>query len=117
MINERSDHGESRSLTSLRGRGEEADLDLFLAKFIGKFVDGGPGTRTDGLAVDIKIIDKMDLATLIDGDLIAGTDAETGVVVGAVVHETFARSGVGLLVEGAGNRQLGTYTCLEVVTM
>ena len=57
----------------------------------------------------------MDLASLVDGDLVAGTDAQTGVVVGTIVHETFASSRVSLFIEGAWNRQLGIDTCLEVV--
>lgn len=102
-------------LTSLRGRGEETDLDLFLAEFIGKLDDSIPGTLSDRLAENIKIINEMNLASLINGDLVAGTDAQTGVVVRTIVHETFAGGRVGLFIERAGNGQLCSDTCLEVV--
>lgn len=59
----------------------------------------------------------MDLASLVDGDLVAGTDAETGVVVGAIVHETLASGRIGLLIERARDRQLGSDTCVEVVVI
>lgn len=59
----------------------------------------------------------MDLASLVDGDLVAGTDAQTGVVVWTIVHETFASGRIGLLIECAGNRQLSGDTCLDVVVI
>ena len=70
---------------------------------------------SDGLAVYIEIIDEMDLSSLVDGNLVAGTDAQTGVVARTVIHETFASGRVGLLIERAGNRQPGGDACLEVV--
>lgn len=112
---DRSPRNKFGSLTSLRGRGEETDLDLFLAEFIGKLDNSIPGTLSDGLAEYVEIIDEMNLASLIDGDLVAGADAQTGVVVGAIVHETFACGRVCLFIEGAGNRELGGDTCMEVV--
>ena len=62
-----------------------------------------------------EIINEMDLASLVDGDLVARTDAQTGVVAGTIIHETFASGRVGLLIERAGNRQLLSDTCLDVV--
>ena len=47
----------------------------------------------------------MDLATCINQNLVTRTDAETGIVAGSEMHETFARSRVGLLIESAGNRK------------
>lgn len=104
-----------KPLTSLWGGREETNLDLFLTELIGELDDSIPGTWPDGFAVYVEIIDEMDLASLVDGDLVAGTDAETGVVVGTIVHETFTNGRVALLVEGAGNRQPGGNTCLDVV--
>lgn len=57
----------------------------------------------------------MDLSSLVDSDLVAGADAQTRVVVGAVVHKTLASGRVGLLIEGTRNRELGSNTSLEVV--
>ncbi len=45
----------------------------------------------------------MDLAARINHDLIAGSDAQTRVVVGAKVHHTLARGRVRLFIESAGD--------------
>lgn len=57
----------------------------------------------------------MNFSASIDGDLVAGTDGKTWVVVGSVVHETLACCRVGLLIEGARYGELGANRCLEVV--
>lgn len=57
----------------------------------------------------------MNFSTGVNGDLIAGTDGEARVVVGPVVHETFARRRVGLLVESAWYGELGADGHLEAV--
>ena len=104
-----------RSHTSLWGRRKEPDLDLFLAQFIGKFDHRVPGAWSDGLAKLVEVIDQMNLARLVDGDLVAGPDAQTGVVVGTIVHETFASSRISLLIKRAWNRQPGIDACLDIV--
>lgn len=64
-------------------------------------IDGIPGAN--GLLILSKIIDEMDLAARINHDLIAGSDAQTRVVVGAKVHHALARGRVRLFIESAGN--------------
>ena len=99
---------EMRGLTALRGRGEEADLDLLLAELVGELDDGVPGAFADRVAVGLEVVDEVYLAACVDGDLVAGADAEAGVVVRAKVHEALAGGGVGLLIEGAGNGEAGS---------
>ena len=68
------------------------------------------GTFQDGL----EVIDEVDLASRVDGDLIARRDAETRVVVRAEVHDTFAGGRISLLVDCAGNGQLLADACGEI---
>jgi len=79
-------------------------LIFFLAQFIRQFDHGVPSARSNGLAIYLEIIDKVNLASLINGDLVSGTDAQTGVVIRTIVHETFASGGIGLLIERALDR-------------
>lgn len=122
-ISLQGDNKAGRTRTSLRGGREETNLNLFLAKLIGELGDCAPGTKyrsipsnallkgvydipgTNSLAILVDIIDKMDLSSSVDGDLIPGTDAETRVVTRAEVHDTLASSRVGLFVKGAGDRK------------
>ena len=95
-----------RTLTTLgRGR-EEAHLDLLLAELIRKLDDRVPRSLAHRLAVDVDVVDKVDLATGVDCDLVAGADGQTRVVARAEVHDTLARSRVGLLINRAGNGEL-----------
>jgi hypothetical protein len=107
--------------TSLRCGREEANLNLFLAKLIGELGDRVPGTkyrsipsnatlksaydipRTNSLAVLVDIIDQVDLASSVDGDLIPWADTETRVVARTEVHDALASSRVGLFVKSAGD--------------
>lgn len=57
----------------------------------------------------------MNFSTSVNSDLVAGTDGEARVVVGTVVHETFACGRVGLLVESARYGELGADRHLEAV--
>ena len=59
--------------------------------------------RPYGFFVFIQIIEEMDLPSGIDGNLIAGADRKTRVVIGAIIHQAFADGGVRLLVQGARN--------------
>lgn len=47
---------------------------------------------------DLRDINKMNLASLINGDLVVGANAQTGVVVGTIAHEKFASGRIGLLI-------------------
>ena len=55
----------------------------------------------------------MDLSTSIDSDLIPSTDGQTGVITRTEVHQAFASSGVGLLVESAGNGEAASDVGLQ----
>jgi hypothetical protein len=89
--------------STLGGRREEANLDLLLAQFIGKLIDGVPRLWTHRFSVFVEVIEEVDFASGIDGDLIARADRQTRVVVGTEIHETFTSCGIGLLVEGLGD--------------
>jgi hypothetical protein len=56
----------------------------------------------------------VDLSSSIDSNLVAGGYRQTGVVSGAVVHETFASGGIGLFVDCALERNLLSYSGLEI---
>lgn len=100
-------------LTSLRGGREETNLDLLLAKLVSEPGNGFPGTAANGFLVLLEVINQMNLPSSVDGDLVAGPDAQTGVVVRAKVHETFASSRVCLFVDGARDGKLGGEAALR----
>ena len=56
----------------------------------------------------------MDLSSSIDSNLVAGGYRQTGVVSGAIVHETFASGGIGLFVDCTLERNLLSYSGLEI---
>jgi len=59
----------------------------------------------NGLFVVIEIVDQVNFASGVDGYLIARTDTKTRVISRAKVHDGLASSGIGLLVEGARDRE------------
>lgn len=60
----------------------------------------------DGFPVLLEVIDEVDLASGVDGNLIARRDAETRIVVRAEVHDALASGRISLLVDRARNGQL-----------
>ena len=60
----------------------------------------------DGLPVLLEVIEQVNLASGVDGDLIARRDAETRIVVRAEVHDAFACGRISLFVNRARNGEL-----------
>lgn len=56
----------------------------------------------------------MDLASGINGDLVPGANTKARVVSGTKVHDAFPCRGVGLLIEGAKDRETTRDTDLEM---
>lgn len=94
-------------LTSLGSGREETNLDFLLAELVSKPGDGFPGAAADGVPVRIKVINKVDLASSVNSDLVAGANAQTRAVVRAKVHETFASRRISLLINGTWDGKLG----------
>ena len=61
--------------------------------------------RANRLLILTEIVDEMDLAARVNHDLIAGSDAQARIVVGAKVHYTLARGRVRLFVESPRDRE------------
>lgn len=59
----------------------------------------------------------MDFSTSIHGDLVAGPDRQTWVIVGAKVHEALACGRIGLLVQRAWDRELVADAWLQGVVV
>lgn len=97
--------GSSAALTTLGRRREERKLDLFLAEFVREFDDRVPSRWVDGLAVLVEVVEEVNLASGVDCDLVARTDAQARIVVRAEIHDALSCSGIGLLIDRARNRQ------------
>lgn len=93
-------------LTALWCRRKEANLEFFFTKLIGEPNNSIPGTFTNRLAVHVEIVDEMNLPSSIHRDLVAGTDGQAWVIARAIIQDSFARSGVRLLVNCTLHRKL-----------
>ena len=60
----------------------------------------------DGLAVLVKVVNEVNLASGVDRDLVARTDAQAWVVVWTEIHDALPCSGIGLLIDRTRDRQL-----------
>lgn len=104
------------SHTSLGRRREEPDFDFLFPQFISILDHRVPGSFVDCLLVLLQVVQKMDLASRIHGDLVPRPNRETGVVVRSEVHDTLARRGISLFVKRARERDLSTrrYSLREI---
>lgn len=102
--------GSSAVLTALGCRREETEFDLLLAQFVREFDDRVPSALVDGLAVLVKVIEKMNLAPGVDCNLVARANAQARAIVRTEVHDALACSGIGLFVDCARDGQL----CLSI---
>ena len=82
----------------MRGRAEEADLEVLLTKLIREWDDCVPSALANTLTVLLEVIDKMYFSASVYRNLVTRPDAEAGIIVRSKLHNTFACSGVGLLI-------------------
>jgi hypothetical protein len=92
-------------LTALWCRRKEADLDFFFAKLIGEPNNSIPGTCTNRVAVHVEIVYEMNLPSSIHRNLVAGADGQAWVIARTIIQDSFARSGIRLLVNCTLNRK------------
>jgi hypothetical protein len=85
-------------LTALGCRRKEADLVFFFAKLIGEPNNSIPGAFTNRVAVHVEIVYEMNLPSSIHCNLVAGADGQAWVIARTIIQDSFACSGVRLLV-------------------
>lgn len=92
--------------TSLGSRREETNLDFLLAELVSEPSDSFPGTAADRVSIRIEVINEVDFASGVNGNLVARANAQSRIVVRTKVHETFAGRRISLFIDCAGDWKL-----------